>query len=42
MVSSLIDVFFGQNGRVVELNSNGKVRQGFGLMLHGILMLMKS
>jgi len=24
----------------IELNSNGKVRQGFGLMLHNILMLM--
>ena len=29
-------------GWVIELNSNGKVRQGFGLMLHNILMLMQS
>ena len=29
-------------GRVIELNSNGKERQGFGLLLHGILMLMQS
>ena len=29
-------------GRVSELNSHGKVRQGFGLMLHNILMLMQS
>ena len=28
-------------GWVIELNSNGKVRQGFGLMLHNILMLMQ-
>ena len=28
-------------GWVIELNSNGKVRQGFGWILHGILMLMQ-
>ena len=28
-------------GWVSELNSNGKVSQGFGLMLHNILMLMQ-
>ena len=27
---------------IIELNSNGKVRQGFGLMLHNLLMLMQS